>query len=114
VCWFEKHIGDVEPRPILCNERGAESLALTGGCIATDGIEISQEVIKVIKFWLARRWRKKKSTHVAGFEGKTFFNRLADIHAPVDIAIDDVNLGDAVNDDDIGAIIQTHGKVRSK
>lgn len=61
----------------------------------------------------APKEKKKKSTHVAGFEGKTSFNRLSDINAPVDIAIDDVNLGDAV-DDDVRAIMQTDGKVRSK
>lgn len=54
--------------------------------------------------------KEKKSTHIAGFEGKPFFNRLADINAPVDTAIDDVNLGDAVNDDIRAIMLQTHGK----
>ena len=32
-------------------------------------------------------------THVTSLEGKSFFDRLADIDTPVDIAADDVNLG---------------------
>ena len=34
-----------------------------------------------------------RETHVTSLEGKSFFDRLADIDAPVDIAADDVNLG---------------------
>ena len=36
---------------------------------------------------------KIRETHVTSLEGKSFFDRLADIDAPVDIAADDVNLG---------------------
>jgi hypothetical protein len=34
-----------------------------------------------------------RETHVTGLEGKSFFDRLADIDASIDVAADDVNLG---------------------
>jgi hypothetical protein len=39
------------------------------------------------------RQGKVRETHVTSLEGKSFFDRLADIDAPVDITADDVNLG---------------------
>jgi hypothetical protein len=39
------------------------------------------------------QYGKVRETNVTSLEGKSFFDRLADIDAPVDIAADDVNLG---------------------
>ena len=51
--------------------------------------------------------KKKKETHVACLQGKTLFDRLADIHAPVEIAMDDVNLGTRCKDDTVRACGRT-------
>jgi hypothetical protein len=54
-----------------------------------------------------RKGKEEKETHVACLEGKTFFDRLADIHARVDIAMDDVNLGTRCKDGTIRACRRT-------
>jgi hypothetical protein len=51
----------------------------------------------------------EKQTHVARLECKTFFDRFADVHTAIEIAIDDVNLGDT-GQRRYDSSIQTHEK----
>ena len=58
------------------------SPVLTGGCIAVE--------------WLIRRGvtEEKRGTHLTSLERKAFFDRLSNVHAPVNVTVDNVDLWD--------------------